>query len=53
MKNERILSHKLSQKLTAAEIENVSASGTSVATTATTFGRQGGSDVAMDVNVDF
>lgn len=51
MKNERILSHKLSRKLTATEIEGVSASGTSVATANVTYGKTG-TDVVADVTID-
>lgn len=52
MKNERILSHKLSQKLSAEEIEGVSASGTSVATANATYSPHGGTDVNADVTID-
>lgn len=52
MKNERILSHKMSKKLTADEIEGVSASGTSVATATATYSRSGGGDINADVNID-
>ena len=52
MKNERILSHKMSKKLTVEELEGVSASGTSVATGTATYSRSGGADVNADVNID-
>jgi len=52
MKNERILSHKMSQKLTAEEVDGISASGTTVATGSATYSRAGGTDMNADVNVD-
>ncbi len=52
MKKERILSHKMSQKLTAEDLEGVSASGTSVATASATYSRSGGTDMNADVNID-
>jgi len=51
MNNERILSHKLSKKLSVDELENVSAAGTSVATAHGTYGPSG-TDVDADINID-
>ena len=52
MKKERILSHKMSQRLTFDEISGVSASGTSNATVTGTYSSQTGADVTADVNID-
>lgn len=51
MKNERILSHTMSKKLSVKELENVSAAGTSVATAHATYG-PAGADVDADITVD-
>ncbi len=51
MNNERILSHKMSKKLSVKELEDVSAAGTSVATAHATYGPSG-ADVDADVTVD-
>lgn len=51
MNNERILSYSLSKKLSASELENVSAAGTSVATAHATYGPNG-TDIDADVTID-
>ncbi len=54
MKNERILAHTMSQKLTKEDIENVSAAGmTSVPTAHGSYSPQSGWDSSIDLTVDF
>lgn len=53
MKNERILSYKVSQKLSVEDLQEVSAAGmTSFLTANATHGAQGW-DPSIDVQVDF
>lgn len=52
MKNERILSHNMSRKLTLDEINGISAAGTSVATANATYNSHTGTDANADVNID-
>jgi hypothetical protein len=51
MKNERILAHRMSKKLNIAELDEVSAAGTSRGTLQATYGR-GGADVEADLEID-
>jgi len=51
MNNERILAHSMAKKLTADDIKDVSAAGTSTATGHVTF-RNCGADGDVDVAVD-
>lgn len=52
MNNERILSHKMSQRLTDNELQNVSAAGTTIATANATYSPGSGADVNADISVD-
>ena len=53
MKKERILAFSHARKLTEDEINGVAGSGTSVATGHGTYTPQSGTDIDVDVNVDF
>jgi hypothetical protein len=54
MNRERILSHKASQKLSMADLENVSAAGTTSYMTANgSYSRVGGFDSTVDITIDF
>jgi hypothetical protein len=52
MKNKRILAYNMSQKLSAEDLQSISAAGTTVGTTSVTYGPQG-KDATLDANVDF
>ena len=53
MKNERILSYTMSQKLTEEDLQSISAAGTtSVATANGTYTPQSGWDAGIDVTID-
>lgn len=54
MNNERILSYKMSQKLTKEDLESVSAAGMTSTTTAHgSYSPQTGWDSSVDITVDF
>jgi hypothetical protein len=52
MKNERILSYKVAQKLSPQDLESVSAAGTSQATGTITYTFPTGVDGNLDVTYD-
>lgn len=51
-KNERILSYVISKKISEKDLADVSAAGSSVATTHGTYSSMSGYDVDIDVNYD-
>ena len=53
MNNERILSHKMSKRLSTKELEEISEAGTSFLTGGATYSPRGGCDGSADVTYDF
>lgn len=52
--NERILSYKLSRKLSDADINDITAAGSASSTTTSmmTYAAQGGTDISIDISTD-
>ncbi|MEO8401963.1 MAG: hypothetical protein ABI597_09265 [Gammaproteobacteria bacterium] len=54
MKNERILSYTMSQKLSEEDLKSISAAGTTASGTANgTYNHNTGYDTSIDMTVDF